>query len=181
RGLFDGPTSIHPDGHLVVYATKHLPHELQPVGTLLTLDAIWRRVAATGPEVRNLVLVDEAWLTLSTGLGAQFLFRLAKSARKYGAGLTVVTQDAADVLGSDIGRAVTSNAATQILLHQAPQAIDAVAQAFGLTDGEKAFVATAAKGEALLASGRAARVAFRAVASPDEHALVVSGPPEPSL
>jgi type IV secretory pathway VirB4 component len=179
RGLFDGPTTVRPEGHLVVYATRDLPPELRPVGTLLTLDAIWRRVAATGPAVRKLVLVDEAWLTLRTGLGAEFLLRAAKSFRKYGAGLTVVTQDAADVLGSDVGRAVCSNAATQILLHQAPQAIDAVADAFGFTDGEKAFVATAAKGEALLAGGCNARVAFRAVASPHEHHLVVSGPPEP--
>jgi type IV secretory pathway VirB4 component len=179
RGLFDGPTTAHPDGHLVVYAAKHLPTELRAVGTLLTLDAIWRRVAATSPEVRKLLLIDEAWLTLSSGLGADFLVRAAKSFRKHGAGLTVVTQDAADVLGSDVGRAVCSNAATQILLHQAPQAIDAVAGAFGLTDGEKAFVATAARGEALLAGGHAARVAFRSVASPQEHSLVVSGPPEP--
>jgi hypothetical protein len=42
----------------------------------------------------------------------------------------VVTQDAADVLGSDLGLAVISNAATQILMRQAPQAIDAVTAAF---------------------------------------------------
>jgi type IV secretory pathway VirB4 component len=174
--LFDGPTTTAPEGHLVVYAIKDLPDELKPVGTLLTLDAIWRKVAnSPSPDLRRMVLVDEAWLMLRAGLGAKFLFRLAKSARKYGAGLTVVTQDAADVLGTEVGRAVVSNAATQVLLRQAPQAIDAITEAFGLTEGERAFLLSAARGEALLACGNS-RVAFHSLASDIEHQLVVTGP-----
>ncbi|WP_203933986.1 VirB4 family type IV secretion system protein [Virgisporangium ochraceum] len=179
KGMFDGPTTTVSDGHLVVYAIKDLPDELRAIGTLLTLDAIWKRIATrpagSAPDVRRLVLVDEAWLLLAGGLGAQFLRRLAKSARKHGAGLTVVTQDAADVLGTDIGRAVISNAATQILLRQAPQAIGTVAEAFELNDGERAFLLSSGRGDALLVSGPN-RCAFRALASDIEHSLVVTGP-----
>ncbi|RZU48810.1 hypothetical protein EV385_0535 [Krasilnikovia cinnamomea] len=183
KGLFDGPTTTPAEGHLVVYAIKDLPDELKPVGTLLILDAIWRTVstanrravAESRPEVRRLVLVDEAWLMLRAGLGAQFLFRLSKSARKYGAGLSVITQDAADVLATEVGRAVVSNAATQVLLRQATQAIDAVTDAFGLTDGERAFLLSSSRGDALLASG-SSRVAFHSLASDVEHELVVTGP-----
>jgi type IV secretory pathway VirB4 component len=175
KGLFDGPTTTAPQGHLVVYAIKDLPDELMPVGTLLTLDAIWRTVSSSSPDVRKLVLVDEAWLMLRAGLGAKFLFRLSKSARKYGAGLTVVTQDAADVLATEVGRAVVSNAATQVLLRQAPQAIDAVAEAFDLTDGERAFLLSASRGDALLACGTS-RVAFHALASDIEAAVIQTGP-----
>ena len=179
KGLFDGPTSTAPDGHLVVYAIKDLPEELKPVGTLLILDAIWRTVSTanrTGTPTRRLVLVDEAWLMLRAGLGADFLFRLSKSARKYNAGLSVITQDAADVLGTDVGRAVVSNASTQVLLRQAPQAIDAVTEAFGLTDGEQAFLLSCTRGDALLASG-SSRVAFHSLADDVEHDLVITGPP----
>jgi type IV secretory pathway VirB4 component len=175
KGLFDGPTTTPAEGHLVVYAIKDLPDELKPVGTLLTLDAIWRKVSSSSPDLRKLVLVDEAWLMLRAGLGAKFLFRLSKSARKYGAGLTVVTQDAADVLATEVGRAVVSNAATQVLLRQAPQAIDAVAEAFDLTDGERAFLLSASRGDALLACGTS-RVAFHSLASDIEAGLVVTGP-----
>nr|WP_221378381.1 DUF87 domain-containing protein [Actinoplanes polyasparticus] len=179
KGLFDGPTSTAPDGHLVVYAIKDLPEELKPVGTLLILDAIWRTVSTanrTGASTRRLVLVDEAWLMLRAGLGADFLFRLSKSARKYNTGLSVITQDAADVLGTDVGRAVVSNASTQVLLRQAPQAIDVVTEAFGLTDGEQAFLLSCARGDALLASG-SSRVAFHSLADDVEHDLVITGPP----
>lgn len=179
KGLFDGPTSTAPDGHLVVYAIKDLPEELKPVGTLLILDAIWRTVSTanrTGASTRRLVLVDEAWLMLRAGLGADFLFRLAKSARKYNTGLSVITQDAADVLATDVGRAVVSNAATQVLLRQATQAIGAVTKAFGLTDGEQAFLLSCTRGDALLASG-SSRVAFHSLADDVEHDLVITGPP----
>jgi type IV secretory pathway VirB4 component len=180
KGLFDGPTTTVPAGHLVVYALKDLAEQLHPVGTLLTLDTIWRTVrgataAGNRPDVLRMVLVDEAWKLLSSGRGGVFLETLAKSARKYGAGLTVVTQDAADVLSTKVGRAVVSNAATQVLLRQAPQAIDAVADAFGLTDGERAFLLSCQRGDALLSAG-SARVAFHAQASDVEHELIVTGP-----
>ncbi|GAB3076458.1 VirB4 family type IV secretion system protein [Micromonospora schwarzwaldensis] len=180
KGLFDGPTTTLAQGHLVVFAIKDLPEQLHPVGTLLTLDTIWRTIrgaTASGqrPDALRMVLVDEAWKLLSGGRGGVFLETLAKSARKYGTGLTVVTQDAADVLATKTGRAVVSNAATQVLLRQAPQAIDAVTEAFGLTDGERAFLLSCQRGDALLAAG-SARVAFRSHASASEHELIVTGP-----
>ncbi|MDA8285572.1 MAG: conjugal transfer protein TraC, partial [Actinomycetota bacterium] len=137
RGLFDGPTTTRPDGHLVVFSLRDLPDELKAAGTLLTLDAIWRRVSDPAKRKRRLVVVDEAWLLMAERSGAEFLFRMAKSARKHWAGLTVVTQDAADLLGSPLGQAVVANAATQILLRQAPQSIDTLAEAFGLSAGER--------------------------------------------
>jgi type IV secretory pathway VirB4 component len=174
RGLFDGPTTTRPDGHLVVFSLRDLPGELKAAGTLLTLDTIWRRVSDPEQRRRRLVLVDEAWLLMSEPSGAEFLFRMAKSARKHWTGLTVVTQDAADLLGSPLGQAVVANAATQILLRQAPQAIDALAEAFGLSAGERAYLLGAARGQGLLAAG-VDRVAFTALASPEEDDVCRTG------
>jgi type IV secretory pathway VirB4 component len=99
---------------------------------------------------------------------------MAKAARKRNAGLTVVTQDAADVLGSDLGLAVVSNAATQVLMRQSTQAIDAVTEAFGLTGGEARLLLSAGRGEGLLVAGRS-RVPFRSQSSGSEHRLAVTG------
>jgi type IV secretory pathway VirB4 component len=177
RGLFDGPTTTRPEGHLIVFSLRDLPDELKTVGTLLTLDAIWRRVVDPAERRRRLVVVDEAWLLMRDPEGAKFLYRMAKAGRKHWAGLTVITQDAADLLGSDLGQAVVANAATQILLRQAPQAIDRISTAFGLSDGERAFLLAADRGEAILAAGTQ-RVAFKTVASPAEHSLVTTDPTE---
>lgn len=176
RDLFDGPTTTVPTGQLVVWSTRQLADELRAPGMLLALDAIWRDVDAPAVRAANpprrLVIVDEAWTLLREGEGARFLFRLSKAARKRRAGVSVITQDAADLLGSDLGQAVISNAATQILMRQSPQAIDAVADAFGLTAGEARVLLAARRGEGVLLSGTH-RVSFQAVASKKEHRLCV--------
>jgi type IV secretory pathway VirB4 component len=177
RGLFDGQSTARPGGHLTVYSLRDLPEELRPAGTLLTLDASWQLVSNPRDRRRRLVFVDEGWLLMQQPDSARWLFRLAKSARKYWAGLCVITQDAADVLGSPLGQAVVSNAATQILMRQAPQAIDQVAEAFGLSAGERAYLLSAGRGQALLAAGTS-RVGFEAVASPAEHRLITTDPAE---
>jgi type IV secretory pathway VirB4 component len=177
RGLFDGPTTTHPAGHLVVFSLRALPEELKAAGTLLVLDHLWRRVADPQRRRRRLVVIDEAWLLARDPVGARFLYRLAKSARKHWCGLAVVTQDAADLLASDLGQAVVANAATQLLLGQAPQAIDQLTATFGLSHGERQYLLAAGVGEGILAAGTE-RVAFRAQASPAEHALVTTDPAE---
>ncbi len=177
RDLFDGPTSTRPDGHLIVFSLRDLPDELRAAGTLLALDAVWRRVSNPRDRRRRLVVVDEAWLLMREPDGAKFLFRLAKSARKYWCGLSVVTQDAADLLDTPLGQAIVANATTQILLRQAPQAIDTVGDAFNLSAGERQFLLAAARGEGLLAAG-SSRVSFQAIASPAEHSVITSDPAE---
>jgi type IV secretory pathway VirB4 component len=180
--LFNGPTTHAPVGHLVVWSLRHLPDELRTIGTLLALDHIWRQVdlprqyrSTLAAPVRRLVVVDEAWLLMRDGEGARFLFRMSKAGRKRFAGLTVVTQDVADVLGTDLGQAVVSNAATQVLLKQAPQAIDAVGDAFGLTAGERRLLLGARPGQGLLISG-IARTGFESISSEQEHALCTTNP-----
>jgi type IV secretory pathway VirB4 component len=177
KGLFDGPTTIRPAGHLLVFGLRDLPEEIKPAGVLLTLEAIWRQVADPYNRRPRLVVVDEGWLLMRQDEGARFLFKMAKSARKHWAGLTVITQDAADVLGTPLGQAVVANAATQILLRQAPQAIDAITTAFGLSDGERHKLLAARRGTGLLVSGTS-RVSFEIVASAAEHALATTDPAE---
>lgn len=177
RGLFDGATTSQPEGHLVVFSLRDLPPELKPVGTLLALDAIWRQVSNPALRRPRLVTVDEAWLLMREAAGADFLFRMAKASRKHWAGLTVATQDTADLLGSELGKAVVANSATQVLLRQAPQAIDEITRTFYLSEGERQFLLTAERGQGLLAAGQQ-RVAFETVASPTEHYLVTTDPAE---
>ena len=151
--LFAEPTTTRPEGHLVVFSLRDVPDELRPAATLLALDATWRKVSDPAQRRRRLITVDEAWLLMKDPEGAKFLYRMAKSARKAWAGLAAVTQDADDVLATELGRAVISNAATQVLLRQAPQAIEQVTAEFRLSAGERQLLLSARRGEGLLASG----------------------------
>jgi hypothetical protein len=87
----------------------------------------------------------------------------------------VITQDVADVLGTDLGQAVVANAATQILLKQATQAIEKVADALGLTVGERRMLLAARIGHGLLVSGTN-RTALESISSPAEHRLATTKP-----
>ena len=177
-GLFAAPTTTRPAGHLVVFSLRDVPDELRPAATLLALDATWRAVSDPARRRRRLITVDEAWLLMKDPEGARFLYRMAKSARKAWAGLAAVTQDAGDVLSTELGRAIISNSATQVLLRQAPQAIGQVAGEFRLSAGERQLLLSARRGEGLLAAGPSARVSFQALASPAEHFLCTSDPAE---
>ncbi|MEV0961238.1 DUF87 domain-containing protein [Streptomyces sp. NPDC049910] len=177
--LFNGPSTASASGHLVVFALRRLPEEIKAPAMLLALDAIWRQVTHRPAAGRHFVVVDEAWLLMREGAGARFLFRMSKAARKYWTGLAVVTQDADDVLASPLGRAIVSNAATQILLRQAPQAIDTISENFHLCHGEREFLLSATRGEALLLTGdRRHKVALISVAAPGEHEVITTDPGE---
>ncbi|MFC4131203.1 VirB4 family type IV secretion system protein [Hamadaea flava] len=175
--LFAGPTTTRPDGQLTVWSLRHLADEVRPVGMLLALDAIDTLIdTASGDGMlhRRLVIVDEAWVLMRDGEGAKFLLKMAKTARKRGAGLTVVTQDTADLLASELGMAVVNNSATQILLQQSAQAIDIVADRFALTAGEARALLTADRGTALLVCG-VSRTLFQVVASTTEDSVARTG------
>ncbi|MBL1102825.1 VirB4 family type IV secretion system protein, partial [Streptomyces coffeae] len=176
--VFNGHSTASTAGHLVVFALRQLPEEVKAPAMLLALDAIWRQVTALGRQGKHLVVVDEAWLLMRDPAGARFLFRMAKAARKYWTGLAVVTQDADDVLTSPLGRAVVANAATQILLRQAPQAIDTISESFRLSHGEREFLLSAVRGEALLLAGERHKVALMSVAAPGEHQIITTDPGE---
>ncbi|MGC4994181.1 VirB4 family type IV secretion system protein [Nocardia salmonicida] len=176
-GLLDGPTTTVPEGGLVVLSLRELPEELKTIGTLLALDITARRVANPATRRPRQVTVDEAWLLMRQPIGAEFLLKAAKSFRKSWAGLTVATQDCADVLSTDIGKAIVANSATQILLRQASQVIDEVAAAFKLSDGERTMLLTAGRGVGLLSTGTH-RAAFATLASAVENELITSDPNE---
>ncbi|MET9259623.1 DUF87 domain-containing protein [Amycolatopsis sp. NPDC004079] len=175
--MLSGPTTTRPEGHLTVFSLRDLPDELRPIGTLLTLDTVWRRVSNPAIRRPRLITVDEAWLLMQDPAGARFLHRMAKAARKHWAGLTIATQDVGDVLDTELGKAIIANAATQVLLRQAPQAIDEIVATFNLSEGEKQFLISADKGQGLLSTGTQ-RVAFQSLASPQENALITTDPAE---
>jgi type IV secretory pathway VirB4 component len=179
RALFDKPTTVRPEGHLVVFSLRDLAsEELKTAGTLVALDAVWRQVVR-GERRPRVVVVDEAWWLVAAagGAGARFLQRLAKSARKHWCGLTAITQEVGDLLSTDLGRAMVANAAHQVLLRVEPQEVEALARVFNLSDGERSYLLTCDKGQGILAVGTE-RAALQVVASEAEHELATSSPAE---
>jgi len=174
-GLFNHPTNFDLTKGFLVFSIKNLEEELRPIAMYLILNFIWTRIRV---ELRRRILIiDEAWWMLQYADSAKFLYSIAKRARKYYLGLTVISQDVEDFLTSKYGRAVVSNSSLQILLKQSPASIDVVVKVFNLTDEEKYLLLECNVGEGLFFAGLN-HVAIRVEASPTEHEIITTDPRE---
>jgi type IV secretory pathway VirB4 component len=174
-GLFAGPTNVALNRRLVVFNIQSLEEELRPLAMHLIANFVWTRVRRERRP--RLLVIDEAWSLLRYPAGGAFVSDMARRARKYYLGLVTITQDAADFLRSDSGRAVLVNAAMKLLLKQDATTVDPVAEAFQLTSDERQYLLGARKGEGLLFAG-GARLAVTIEASPAEHRLATTAPRE---
>ncbi len=172
-GVFNQPTNIEMDKQFVVFSIRDLEDELRPIAMYVILGHIWNIVRSK--LKKRMVVVDEAWWMMQHEDSAKFLFGLAKRARKYYLGVTTISQDVADFLNSEYGKAIVTNSSMQLLLKQSPAAVDLLADVFHLTDGEKFLLLESGVGEGIFFAGLK-HVAIKIVASYTEDQIITSDP-----
>ncbi|HRV76230.1 MAG TPA: DUF87 domain-containing protein [Candidatus Saccharimonadales bacterium] len=172
-GIFSQQSNIDINNNLVVFNIRDLEEELRPVAMYIVLNHIWNKTKSDKKR-RNLI-VDEAWQLLKYKDSADFMFSLAKRARKYYLGLTTVTQDVEDMMTDQAGRAIVSNASMQLLLKQSTSAVDILQQVFKLTDEEKKRLTQFPVGQGLLFAG-SNHVHVKVEASPTETEIITTDP-----
>lgn len=174
-GIFNQRSNFDIKNPLTVFNIKELEAELRPIAMFIILDFIWTKIKRV--TKKRLLVVDEAWYLMKNPDSANFLYGIAKRARKYYLGLTTITQDVEDFLDTDHGKAIITNSSIQILLKQSTAAIDKLTDVFYLSGGEKHLLLSTEVGEGLFFAG-SSHVAIRIIASPDEYQLVTSKPQE---
>ena len=172
-GIFSQQSNIDINNPLVVFNIRDLEDELRPVAMYIVLNFIWNKTKTD--RRRRLLIVDEAWQLMKYEDSANFLFSLAKRARKYNLGITTITQDVEDFMGSRMGRAIVSNASMQILLKQSASAVDVLANVFKLTSEEKKRLSQFPVGQGLFFAGQN-HVHIQILASPTENTLITTNP-----
>jgi type IV secretory pathway VirB4 component len=108
---------------------------------------------------------------------ARFLFGLVKRARKYWLGVTTITQDVEDFVNSKYGKPIITNSSMQLLLKQAPSAVDGLGKIFNLTEGEKYMLLNSGVGQGLFFAGNK-HVACQIIASYSEDQVITTNPEE---
>lgn len=172
-GIFSQQSNIDINNPMVVFNIRDLEDELRPVAMYIVLNYIWNKTK--GDMKRRILIVDEAWQLMKYEDSANFLFSLAKRARKYNLGITTITQDVEDFMGSRMGRAVVANASMQFLLKQSPSAVDVLSDVFKLTAEEKKRLSQFPVGQGLFFAGPN-HVHIQVVASPTETGLITTTP-----
>jgi conjugal transfer ATP-binding protein TraC len=172
-GIFSQQSNVNINNPMVVFNIRDLEDELRPVAMYIVLNYIWNKTKAD--QKRRMLIVDEAWQLMKYEDSANFLFSLAKRARKYNLGITTITQDVEDFMGSRMGRAIVANASMQFLLKQSTSAVDVLSDTFKLTSEEKKRLSQFPVGQGLFFAGQN-HVHIQVIASPTETQLITTSP-----
>ncbi len=172
-GIFNQRTNVVLNNQLTVFSIRDLEEQLRPIAMYVILGHIWNVVRS---QLKKRILVlDEAWVLMQYEDSARFVFGIAKRARKYYLGLTTITQDVADFMGSPYGKPIVTNSSIQLLLKQSPASIDILAETFFLTEGEKYLLLESEVGEGIFFAGLK-HAAIKIYASYVEDQIITTDP-----
>lgn len=174
-GIFSQQSNIDINNPMVVFNIRDLEDELRPVAMYIVLNYIWNKTKSD--QKKRILIIDEAWQLMKYEDSASFMFSLSKRARKYNLGITTISQDVEDFMGSRLGRAIVANSSMQFLLKQSPSAVDVLADVFKLTSEEKKRLSSFPVGQGLFFAGQN-HVHINVIASETEQGLITTNPQE---
>lgn len=173
--FFNNQSNVSMDRPLAVFGIRDMEDELRPIAMFIVMRYIWNAIRVS--MKKRILVVDEAWWMMKETDGASFLYGICKRARKYWLGVTTITQDVSDFIGSEYGKPIITNSSLQLLLKQSPAAIDLVQKTFNLTDQEKYLLLESPVGEGIFFAGQK-HVAISVVASYTEDQIITTSPEE---
>jgi len=168
-------TNLDLQKNLICFNIVNMPSQVKPTMMYLILDFVHKKMQKD--RERKLLVIDEAWTLLRYGEQANYLFELIKTARKFGLGIVIITQEVNDLLARKAGKTILANCAWKLLLRQEPTVIKEVTEKFNLNQEEQNFILTADKGEGLLFAMND-RMPTKIVASEKEYEIITTNPDE---
>ena len=108
---------------------------LFPIVTLIIMDVFLQKMRLK--KNRKVLVIEEAWKAIASPLMAEYIKFMYKTARKFWAGVGVVTQEIQDIIGSEIVKeAIINNSDVVMLLDQSKfkERFDGIRAILGLTD-----------------------------------------------
>ena len=159
RGMFDGPSTVplRWDGPGLLLDLSGVPLDSDALPLVMVAAAGWLQQLMACPGPQRVQVLDEAWALLGNRHTAGYLQSAFKLGRAYGVANICVTHRASD-LGAQaddgtatakIAAGLLADAATKVILRQAPDQVDIAARHFGLTAPETRIIGQLARGRAL--------------------------------
>jgi len=173
--FFNQPSNIEIKNRLVVFGVRDMEEELRPLALFIILRYIWKTVASS--LKKRILVIDEAWWLMRNEDSASFLYGTVKRARKYWLGVTTITQDVQDFMGSLYGQPIITNSALSLLMKQSPATIELVKKTFNLTEQEKNLLLELAVGEGIFFAGQK-HILMQIIASYAEDSFITTSPEE---
>jgi hypothetical protein len=159
RGMFDGRSTVplRWDGPGVVLDLSAVPLDSDALPLVMVAAAGWFQQLMACPGPQRVQILDEAWALLGNRHTAGYLQTSFKLGRTYGVANLCITHRASDLVAqaddgtatSKIAAGLLADAATKVILRQAPDQLDAAVAHFGLTGPEASIVGQLSRGRAL--------------------------------
>ena len=168
-------TNLNFNNRFVCFNIGDMPNQVKPTIMFLILDYVYMKMKKD--IERKILVVDEAWSLLQRTEDEGYIFKIVKTCRKFNLGLLLITQDVADLLRSDAGKALLNNSEYTLLLRQKPSIIDQVEKTFKLSQQERERLLTALTGEGILIIANE-HTEIKIIASPEEHSVITTNADE---
>lgn len=151
---FAKQTNVDTGNRLICYDILELGEQLRAIGMLVILDSIINRITANRMRGKEtFIVIDEIYLLFMHEYSAQFLFKLWKRVRKYGAFCTGVTQNVDDLLQSHTARTMLSNSEFIVMLNQAATDRVELAKLLNISDLQLSYITNVDAGHGLIKVG----------------------------
>lgn len=151
---FAKQTNVNTNNRLVCYDILDLGEQLRAIGMLVILDNILNRITANRAKGKQtFIIIDEIYLLFMHEYSSQFLFKLWKRVRKYGAFCTGITQNIEDLLQSHTARTMLSNSEFVIMLNQAASDQIELAKLLNISEQQMSYIRNADAGHGLIKYG----------------------------
>lgn len=151
---FAQPTNVDTNNRLICFDIHDLGSQLLPVGMLVVLDNILNRITSNRRKGRTTyIFIDEIYILLAQKYSADFLYRVWKRVRKYGAFATGITQNVGDMLQSHTASTMVSNSEFVVMLNQSGQDKAKLAKLLDISDNQTEFFTNVDAGHGLMKIG----------------------------
>ena len=173
--FFNKATNLDLADDMISFNIMEIPKQVRPAIMFMVLDYIHKKMQKD--KERKMLVIDEAWTLLKHVEQASYIFELIKTARKFGLGIVIITQEVSDLLTTRAGKTILANTSWRMLFRQESAVIKELNEKFNLNEEEQNFILSAEKGEGLLVAMNE-RIPIKVVASEKEYKLITTNPEE---
>ena len=151
---FAGQTNVNLSNRFINFDVSGLDGELRTFGMMVVLDNVWNRVVANRSKgKRTWLWIDEFHRFFGNPYAAKQFLDIYKRGRKYGLGVTGITQNIEELLANNEARLMLSNSDFLLMMNQFPTDADQLATLLKLSDEQRAFFTGVNAGQGLAKIG----------------------------
>jgi type IV secretory pathway VirB4 component len=160
--LFDRRTNVDMNSHFICFNYSKLPPQYLPLAMFLVMEYL-RTTYLTQEQaesgIQRSIYIDEAHMAMDSPEIAKFLNWTVRTCRKYGVGMTVMTQNVGVFAHGEQGgenkegRGILANCAVKVLLKQESTEAKFIESEFDITGAELQRLLGAGTGEGLIFIG----------------------------